>query len=177
VLICKCSCDWLLFIGSNRMPHVKTLSLSNPSCCFLSECPKQRMLALSHRAVNFRNTMCQPTTTYSRRTSEESPPMASSVLSFVEADTASTRILNVGMRLTWLLMEYSHTGKWQVISYTRINSNDYLPTLWPVGYSRLVELLSLMFWGCCGRGFPFGKIGEFSPGLRQHKIKNFTYIL
>jgi hypothetical protein len=103
--------------------------------------------------------------------------MASSVPSFVEAAAASTRILKVGMRLTWPLMEYSHTGKWQVTSYKRINCNDHLPTLCPVGYSRLEERLSLTFWGCCGRGFPVGKIGEFSPGLRQHKIRNFTYIL
>lgn len=162
------------------MTHVKTISLSNPFCCFLLECPKQWMLAhlclqvFSHWAANFRNTMCQPTTTNSRKTSEESPPMASSVPSFVEADTASTRILIVGMRLTWPLMEYSHTGKWQMTSYTRINTNDYLPTICPVGYSRIVELRSLMFWVCCGRGFPIGKIRKFSPGPLQHKIKNFT---
>jgi len=160
--------------------HLKTISLSIPFCCFLLECPKQWMLAhlcrrvFSHWAANFRITMWQPTTTNSRKTSEESPPMASSVPSFVEVDAASTRILKVGMRLTWPSMEYSHTGKWQMTSYTRINTNDYLPTLCPVGYSRIVELLSLMFWGCCGRGFPIGKIGKFSPGPLQHKIKNFT---
>ena len=123
------------------MPHVQTISLSNPFCCLL-ECPKQWMLALlcllvfSHWAANSRNTMCQPTTTNSRKTSEESPPMASSVHSFVEADTASTRILTVGMLLTWPLMEYSHTGKWQMTSYTRINP---YPTAFPYGNGMVLH--------------------------------------
>jgi hypothetical protein len=170
----------MLFVQNNGMQHVKTISLSNSFCCFLLGCPKQWMLAhlylrvFSHWAANFRNSMCQPTTTNCRRTSEESPPMASNVPSFVEADTASTRILKVGMQLTWPLMEYSHTGKWQITSYTRINTNYYLPTLCPLGYSRVVEVLSLMFWVCWERSFPVGKIGKFSPGPLKHKIKNFT---
>lgn len=108
----------VLFASSSSACDISVSLPSELICRFVClECPKMWMLALwclrvsGPRAPNFKTTKCLPITVFCRRTSEESPPTAFSVPSFVGADTASMRILRASIRLTWPLMESSRTGK------------------------------------------------------------------